>query len=136
MKNTDSLLYLLSAPTNSMSPKPSSMGGSNDLLIRSGRLVWALPYHGAGSSKPPPANHGVSPSHPMDEGSVGDRQNDPNEYLTVHPMYIRTREFSSKKKIARNIGSHFRCKLWTKFRPKTRLIKRYNLYANCMNSFV
>ena len=67
MKNTDSLLYLLSAPTNSMSPEPSSMGGSNDLLIRSGRLVWALPYHGAGTSEPPPADHGVSPSHPMDD---------------------------------------------------------------------
>jgi hypothetical protein len=71
-KNTDSLLYLLSAPTNSMSPKPSSMGGSNDLLIRSGRLVWALPYHGAGTSEPPPAVHGVSPSHPM-ETSFGDK---------------------------------------------------------------
>jgi hypothetical protein len=30
-------------------------------------LVWALPYHGAGSSEPPPADHGVSPSHPMDD---------------------------------------------------------------------
>jgi hypothetical protein len=67
MKNTDSLLYLLSAPTNSMSPKPSSTGVSNDLLIRSGRLVWALPYHGAGTSEPPPADHGVRPSHPMDD---------------------------------------------------------------------
>jgi hypothetical protein len=65
MKNTDSLLYLLSAPTNLMSSEPSSTGGSN--LIRSGRLVWALPYHGAGTSKLPPADHGVSPSHPMDD---------------------------------------------------------------------
>ena len=62
MKNTDSLLYLLSAPTNLMLPEPSSMGGSNDLLIRLGRLVWALPYHGAGTSEPPPVVHGVSPS--------------------------------------------------------------------------
>jgi len=67
LKYTNSLLYLLSAPTNSMSPKPSSMGGSNDLLIRSGCLVWTLPYHGAGTSEPPPADHGVSPSHPMDD---------------------------------------------------------------------
>ncbi len=67
MKKTDSLLYLLSAPTNSMSAEPSSIGGSNDLLIGSGRLVWALPYHGTGTSEPPPADHGVSPSHPMDD---------------------------------------------------------------------
>jgi len=71
MKNTDSLLYLHSAPTNSLSPKPSSMGGSNDLLIRLGHLVWALPYHGAGTSKPPPADYGVSPSHPMDDQFCG-----------------------------------------------------------------
>ena len=64
MKNTDSLLYLLSPPTTSMAPEPSSMGGSNDLLIRLGRLVWALLYHGAGTNEPPPADHGVSPSHP------------------------------------------------------------------------
>jgi len=63
MKNTDSLLYLLSA---SKLPKPSSMGGSNDLWIRLGRLVWALPYHGAGTRELPPADHGVRPSHPMD----------------------------------------------------------------------
>ena len=67
MKNTDSLLYLHSAPTNSMSPKPSSMSGSNDLLIRLGRLDWALPYHGAGTSELPPADHGVSPSYHMDD---------------------------------------------------------------------
>jgi hypothetical protein len=128
MKNTDSLLYLLSAPTNSMLPEPSSMGGSNDLLIRSGRLVWALPYHGAGTSEPPPAVHGVSPSHPM-EASFGDKlddpENDPNEYFTVHPTYIRTCKFSSKKKIARNIGTHFRGKLWMKFCPQMWPIKRY-----------
>ncbi len=58
---------------------------------------------------------------------LDDLQNDPNEYLTVHHTYIRPREFSSKKKIARNIGTHFRCKLWMKFRPKTRPIKRYDL---------
>ena len=128
MKNTDSLLYLLSAPTNSMSPEPSSMGGSNDPLIRSGCLVWALPFHGAGTSEPPPADHhGVSPSHPM-ETSFGDKlddpQNDPNGYLTVHPTYICKRKFSSKKKIARNIGTHFRGKQWTKFRPQSGPIKR------------
>ena len=50
-----------------MSPEPSSTGGSNDLLIRSGRLVWALLYHGAGTSEPLPADRGVRPSHPMDD---------------------------------------------------------------------
>ena len=48
---------------------------------------------------------------------LDDPENDLNEYFTVHHTYIRTCEFSSKKKIARNIGNHFRCKLWTKFRP-------------------
>jgi hypothetical protein len=67
MKNTDFQVYLLSANTNSMLPKPSSRGGSNNLLITLGRLVWAPPYHGAGMSEPPQADHGVSPSHPMDE---------------------------------------------------------------------
>jgi hypothetical protein len=60
-------VHLLSTPTNLMSPKPSARGGTSNLLIRLGRSVWALLYHGAGTSKPPPANHGVSPSHPMDD---------------------------------------------------------------------
>ena len=67
MKNMDSLLYLLSAPTNLMSPEPSSTGGSNDLSIRSGHLVWELPYHGTGTSKPLPADRGVRLSHPIDD---------------------------------------------------------------------
>ncbi len=50
-----------------MSAEPSSIGGSNDLLIRLGRLVWALPHHGAGKSEPPPVDHGVSPSHAIDD---------------------------------------------------------------------
>ena len=57
-------VHLLSTPTNSMSPEPSARGGTSNLLIRLGRSVWALLYHGAGTSELPPANHGVSPSHP------------------------------------------------------------------------
>jgi hypothetical protein len=64
-------VHLLSTPTNSMSPKPSARGGTSNLLIRSGHSVWALLYHGAGTSKPPPANHGVSPSHLMDDQCCG-----------------------------------------------------------------
>ncbi len=60
-------VHLLSTPTKLMSPKPNARGGTSDLLIRSGRSVWALLYHGAGTSELPPANHGVSPSHPMDD---------------------------------------------------------------------
>ena len=56
---------------------------------------------------------------------MDDPENDPNEYFTVHPTYIGTCEFSSKKKIARNIGTHFRGKLGTKFRPQMWPIKRY-----------
>ena len=36
--------------------------------------------------------------------------------ISVHPTYIRTREFSSKRNFTRNVGTHFRCKPWTKFR--------------------
>jgi hypothetical protein len=64
-------VHLLSTPTNLMSPKPSTRGSTSNLLIRSGHSVWALLYHGAGASKPPPANHGVSPSHPMDDQFCG-----------------------------------------------------------------
>ena len=50
--------------------------------------------------------------HKSHHRSFGDKlddpQNDPNEYFTVHPTDIRTREFSSEKKIARNMGTHFR----------------------------
>jgi hypothetical protein len=35
-------VHLLSTPTNLMSPKPSTKGGTSNLLIRSGRLVWTL----------------------------------------------------------------------------------------------
>jgi hypothetical protein len=55
-------VHLLSTPTNLMSPEPSTRCGTSNLLIRLGRSVWALLYHGAGTSEPPPANHGVSPS--------------------------------------------------------------------------
>ena len=56
-----SLFYLLFAPTNSMFPEPSASarGGTNDVLIRSGHLVWALIYHGAGTSEPLPVDNGV-----------------------------------------------------------------------------
>ncbi len=64
-------VHLLSTPTNSMSPEPSARGGISDLLIRLGCSVWALLYHGAGTSEPPPANQGVSPSHLMDDQFCG-----------------------------------------------------------------
>jgi hypothetical protein len=70
---------------------------------------------------------------------LDDPENDPNEYFTVHPTYIRTWEFSSKKKIARNIGTHFRCKLWTKFRPQIGPINRYYILwyiTDVKNSYV
>ncbi len=72
-------VHLLSTPTNLMSPQPSARGGTSDLLIRLRRLVWALLYHGAGTSKPPPANHGVSPSHPMDDQFCGNPASSMNE---------------------------------------------------------
>ncbi len=49
----------------------NQLSGTSDLLIRSGCSVWALLYHGAGTSEPPPVNHGVSPSHPMDDQFCG-----------------------------------------------------------------
>jgi hypothetical protein len=35
-------------------------------LIRSGRLVWALLYHGAGASKLQPADHGAVVSNEVE----------------------------------------------------------------------
>ena len=42
----------------------------------------------------------------------------------VQITYICMREFSSKRNGTRNIGTHFRCKPWTKFRPRCGPIKR------------
>jgi hypothetical protein len=47
-----------------------------------------------------------------------------NGDFTVHRTYIRTREFGSKRKFTRNVGTHFRCKPWTKFCPRSGPIKR------------
>ena len=46
--------------------------------------------------------------------------------FTVHRTCIRTREFAIKRKFVRNVGTHFRCIRWTKFRPRCGPIKRYS----------
>jgi hypothetical protein len=54
-------------------------------------------------------HHAENPSQ-IPSRSFGDKlddpQNDPNEYFTVHPAFIHTREFSSKKKIVKNREKH------------------------------
>ena len=45
--------------------------------------------------------------------------------FTVHRTYIRTREFGGKRKSTRNVGTHIRCKAWTKYCPRSGPIKRY-----------
>ena len=56
-------------------------------------------------------------SHHRSFGEVGWPAKWPERIFHIHPTYIRTCEFSSKKKFARNIVLP-RCKLWTKFRQR------------------
>ena len=44
--------------------------------------------------------------------------------ISVHPTYIRTWEFNSKRNFTRNVGTHFRCKPWTEFCPRSVPVKR------------
>jgi hypothetical protein len=50
-------------------------------------------------------------------------------WTNISQYILRTNVHANSvvRKIARNIGTHFRCKLWTKFRPQMWPIKRYHI---------
>jgi hypothetical protein len=78
-------------------------------------------------------HHGVSQLHLPMLVSRRSRLFARTDMLMVQVMYIRTREFGSKRKFTRNVGTHFRCKPWTKFCPRSGPIKRY---ARRMNLYI